>query len=121
MQPATRCMKYKYPHVMVDGVQHEAYHLPVLDYLHLGLRMQDRQTVQPRHHSQITLIPISASVGAIGLVIDTTSKLLGTVMIVDKVFSDGKVMVRNQAQSRGKLVGPCDRWTIVECTLDKPM
>jgi hypothetical protein len=111
MLPAVRCMKYKYPHVIVDGVQHEAYHLPELNHQRLGLRTQDRKKVEPRHHSEIMLVAISAAVGAIGMVIDTTSKLFGTMVVVDQVFPDGKVMVRNHVQLKGKLVGP---WTGVQ-------
>jgi hypothetical protein len=125
MAPVKKCMKYKYPHVLLDGVPHEAYHVPegVHGEGYLGLRTMDRVAVAPRHHSKLTLVTIPAKVGEVGIIIDTKSNYFGMVVVVLELLEGDRVMFRNQTQpgTGRKPLGPCDRYAIVHCTLDKVM
>jgi hypothetical protein len=76
--------KVPWPHVLIEGRKYEAYQLPAdaFDGQRLGVRDGDKVLADPRHHQDLTLVPVEARKGAIGLVIDPISKYFATVTVL---------------------------------------
>jgi hypothetical protein len=114
--------KVPWPHVLIEGRKYEAYQLPAdaFDGQRLGVRDGDKVLADPRHHQDLTLVPVEARKGAIGLVIDPISKYFATCVVVISVEDNNRVRVKDKRQGRA-LEGAMDRSCVVNCSFDRPI